>query len=56
MNGRRISWSRSRAIRAALTEQGVELKGTTRAETAAFLRAEIAKYAEAVKLSGAKVD
>jgi len=44
------------AIRDALTNQGVEVMATTRAETAEFIRNEIKKYAEVVKFSGAKVD
>jgi tripartite-type tricarboxylate transporter receptor subunit TctC len=44
------------AVKKNLTEQGVEIMATSRAETAAFLRREIAKYAEVVKFSGAKVD
>lgn len=44
------------AINKALTEQGVEVMATSRAATAAFIRAEMAKYADAVKFSGAKVD
>ena len=44
------------AVRDVLTEQGVEVVGTTRGETAAFIRSEMKKYAEVVKFSGAKVD
>lgn len=44
------------AVKKNLTDQGVEIMATSRAETAAFLRREIAKYAEVVKFSGAKVD
>jgi len=44
------------AVRAVLTEQGVEVLGTTRQETTAFIRREMKKYAEVVKFSGAKVD
>lgn len=44
------------AIRKTLTDQGVEVMATTRAETAAFVRRETAKYADAVKFSGATVD
>jgi len=43
-------------VRDVLTVQGVEIVGTTRAETAAFIRAEMEKYAKVVKFSGAKVD
>ena len=44
------------AIRGELTKQGVEVMASSRAETTAFIRREMAKYAEAVKFSGAKVD
>jgi tripartite-type tricarboxylate transporter receptor subunit TctC len=44
------------AVRDALTQQGVEVMATTRAETAEFIRDEMKKYAEVVKFSGAKVD
>jgi tripartite-type tricarboxylate transporter receptor subunit TctC len=44
------------AVRDVLTQQGVEVMATTRAETADFIRSEMAKYAEVVKFSGAKVD
>jgi tripartite-type tricarboxylate transporter receptor subunit TctC len=44
------------AVRDALTQQGVEVMATTRAETAQFIRDEMKKYAEVVKFSGAKVD
>ena len=44
------------AVRDVLTEQGVEVVGTTRSETAAFIRSEMKKYAEVVKFSGVKVD
>jgi len=43
-------------IRRNLTEQGVEVKATTRQETADFIRREMEKYAEVVKFSGAKID
>jgi tripartite-type tricarboxylate transporter receptor subunit TctC len=43
-------------VRKNLTEQGVEVMATSREETAAFIRREMAKYAELVKFSGAKVD
>ena len=39
-----------------LRQQGVEIPATSRAETAAFIRREMAKYAEVVKFSGATVD
>jgi tripartite-type tricarboxylate transporter receptor subunit TctC len=44
------------AIRDALTSQGVEVMASSRLDTAAFIRREMAKYAEAVKFSGAQVD
>ena len=44
------------AVRDVLTQQGVEVMATTRAETAEFIRNEMKKYAEVVKFSGAKVD
>ena len=44
------------AVREALTGQGVEVVASTRAETAAFIRAEMKKYAEVVKFSGATVE
>ena len=44
------------AIRDALTAQGVEIMASSRADTAQFIRSEMAKYAEAVKFSGAQVD
>lgn len=47
---------REPAINDALTKQAVEVTATSRAQAATFVRAEIAKYAEIVKFSGAKVD
>lgn len=47
---------REPAIRDGLARQGIEVVASTRAETAAFVRREIAKYAEVVKFSGATVD
>ncbi len=44
------------AIAATLTRQGVEVMAQGRAQTAAFVSAETAKYAELVKFSGAKPD
>ena len=44
------------AVRATLTDQGVEVIGTSRVATEAFIRSEMKKYAEVVKFSGAKVD
>lgn len=43
-------------VKEALTRQGVEVKATTRAETADFIRKEMARYADVVAFSGAKVD
>lgn len=40
----------------ALQERGILVQGTSRAEAASFMRREIAKYAELVKFSGAKID
>lgn len=47
---------REPAIRDELTRQGVEVMASSRADTAAFIKREMRKYAEAVKFSGAKVD
>ena len=44
------------AVSEVLTGQGVEVVASSRAETAAFIRSEMKKYAEVVKFSGAKVD
>jgi tripartite-type tricarboxylate transporter receptor subunit TctC len=44
------------ALRSELTKQGVEVMASSRAETTAFIKREMAKYAEAVKFSGAQVD
>jgi tripartite-type tricarboxylate transporter receptor subunit TctC len=44
------------AVRDGLTKQGVEVRATTRAETAEYIRGEMKKYAEVVKFSGAKID
>lgn len=43
-------------IREALTKQGVEVKATTRAQTADIIAKEMKRYAEVVAFSGAKVD
>lgn len=40
----------------SLQKMGIVASGSTPAETAAFLRAESAKWAEVVKVSGAKID
>ncbi len=47
---------REPAIRDELTRQGVEVMASSRADTSAFIKREMRKYAEAVKFSGAKVD
>jgi len=47
---------REPAIREGLAKQGIEVVASTRADTAAFVRREMAKYAEVVKFSGATVD
>jgi len=44
------------AVKEALTKQGVEVKATTRAQTAEFIRNEMKRYADIVAFSGAKVD
>ena len=44
------------AVKEALTRQGVEVLGTTRAEAADFIAREMKRYAEVVAFSGAKVD
>ncbi|PZW39425.1 tripartite-type tricarboxylate transporter receptor subunit TctC [Humitalea rosea] len=44
------------AMRRALTEQGADAKATTPAEFAAYIRAEVAGWGEAVRLSGARPD
>lgn len=56
LNAEFVAVLKEPAVRALLTEQGVEVMATTRAETAAFVRGEMKKYAEVVKFSGAKVD
>jgi tripartite-type tricarboxylate transporter receptor subunit TctC len=43
-------------IRARMAEQGVEPAPTTRAEFAAFQKAEVARWAQVVKDAGAAVD
>jgi len=47
---------RESAIRDELAKQGVEVMASSRADTSAFIKREMRKYAEAVKFSGAKVD
>ena len=44
------------AVFQSLTQQGVEIMAMPRGETRRFVQREIAKYAELVKFSGAKVD
>ncbi len=44
------------SVKEQLTKQGVEVKATTRAETADFIAREMKRYAEVVAFSGAKVD
>jgi tripartite-type tricarboxylate transporter receptor subunit TctC len=56
LNAEFVAILKEPAVREALTKQGVEVMATSRAETAAFIRREMAKYAEVVKFSGAKVD
>ncbi len=56
LNAEFVAVLRDPAVRDALTKQGVEVMATSRAETAAFIRREMAKYAEVVKFSGATVD
>lgn len=56
LNSELVAMLNEPPIRDALTRQGVEVLGTSRAETALFLRSEMKKYAELVKFSGATVD
>jgi tripartite-type tricarboxylate transporter receptor subunit TctC len=44
------------AVREALTRQGVEVKATTRAQTADFIAREMKRYADVVAFSGAKAE
>jgi tripartite-type tricarboxylate transporter receptor subunit TctC len=44
------------AVKDALTKQGVEVKATTRAQTAEFIKNEMKRYGDIVAFSGAKVD
>jgi tripartite-type tricarboxylate transporter receptor subunit TctC len=43
-------------VKEALTKQGVEVKATSRAETLDFIKKEMARYADVVAFSGAKVE
>jgi tripartite-type tricarboxylate transporter receptor subunit TctC len=56
LNAEFVAVLKEPAVRAVLTEQGVEVLGTSRAETASFIQREMKKYAEVVRFSGAKVD
>lgn len=56
LNAEFVAILREPAVAQALRPQGLEIPATSRAETAAFIRREMAKYAEIVKFSGAKVD
>jgi len=56
LNAEFVAILKEPAIADGLRKQGVEIPATSRAETAAFVRREMAKYAEIVKFSGAKVD
>jgi tripartite-type tricarboxylate transporter receptor subunit TctC len=56
LNAEFVAALKEPAIRDSLTAQGFEVLGTSRAETAAFVRSEMKKYAELVKFSGATVD
>jgi tripartite-type tricarboxylate transporter receptor subunit TctC len=56
LNAEFVAILKEDAVRKNLTEQGVEIMASSRADTAAFIRREMAKYAELVKFSGAKVD
>lgn len=56
LNTEFVAVLKSPAVYDLLTEQGVEVVGTSREETAAFIRSEMKKYAKVVEFSGAKVD
>lgn len=56
LNSAIVSALREPAIKELLTQQGVEVMALSRADTGRFLRAEIQKYAELVRFSGAKVE
>jgi len=56
LNAVLVAVLREPAVESALVKQGVQVMATTRGQAAAFIAAEMAKYAELVKFSGAKVD
>ncbi|MEO7404991.1 MAG: tripartite tricarboxylate transporter substrate-binding protein, partial [Burkholderiales bacterium] len=56
LNTEFVAVLREPAVFQSLTQQGVEVMATSRAEAAAFVAAETKKYAEIVKFSGATVD
>ena len=56
LNAEFVAILREPAVAESLRKQGIEIPATSRAETAAFIRREMAKYADIVKFSGAKVD
>lgn len=56
LNSVLVAVLRQPAVESALVKQGVQVMATTREQAAAFIAAEMAKYAELVKFSGAKVD
>ena len=51
-----VQIARSPEVKARLATQGAEVIGDTPDEFAAYLRGEIAKWAQVVKMSGAKID
>ena len=56
VNQRLIAILNTDQVKAQLTEAGVEPVGSTSAELASHLRSELAKWADVVKLSGARLD
>ncbi|MFA7667272.1 MAG: tripartite tricarboxylate transporter substrate binding protein [Burkholderiaceae bacterium] len=56
LNEEFVAVLREPSVQKLFSEQGIEVKGTTRAETAEFIRVEMEKAAELVKFTGAKVD
>jgi tripartite-type tricarboxylate transporter receptor subunit TctC len=56
LNAEIVGMLREPSVRDALAQQSIEVIAATRAQTSAFVRAEMAKYAELVKFSGAKAD